>query len=401
VHTDMPFMKSAKEEEHVAMLLRRVRDANALGRIGKRDYWIRSYLNSNDAKLVAVRRANRQFKSDRRLKKAELRAIGERLNPWKGTDEPVLVHLKRKPSNPNYFRVFMDFGIENRALQYLVRRPLEILADTVPFQYTLKGGTKAAIEHVVKAMSEGPVWAIELDVKDCYPSFDGKKLPSLIPLPKEVTDHVIVSEYLHLVPGNIGYHFGPTGVDDPGLPWELEKTLVDARRGIPQGSAASPLVAESMLAIALRQIPDGVGHRVVVGDNCLVVAKEEGDVVQIVKALGGALEHHPAGRFWPKIKSFRPGETISFLGHSFTPQAGGKIRITPSPKNREKFEATVTAGLKQLQFSKLSQRDRKREYRDLQRYVRSWAAAFSLCEGIGDYRAHWMKKIAKVSPLAS
>jgi hypothetical protein len=291
----------------------------------------------------------------------------------------------------------MEFGIENRALQYLVRPPLEILADIVPFQYTLKGGTKAAIEHVVKAMSEGPVWAIELDVKDCYPSFDGKKLPSLIPLPKEVTDHVIVSEYLQLVPGNIGYHFGPTGVDDPGLPWELEKTLVDARRGIPQGSAASPLVAETMLAIALRQIPDGVGHSVVFGDNCLVMAKEEGDVVQIVKALGGALEHHPAGRLWPKIESFRPGETINFLGRSFTPQAGGKIRITPSPKNREKFEATVTAGLKHLQFSKLGKRARKRRHRELIRYVSSWAAAFSLCEGIDELRTFWLQRIAKVS----
>jgi hypothetical protein len=291
--------------------------------------------------------------------------------------------------------------LKNRALQYLVRRPLKILADTVPFQYTLKGGTKAAIEHVVKVMSEGPVWAFELDVKDCYPSFDGKKLPSLIPLPKEVSDHVIVSEYLHLVPGNIGYHFGTTGDDDPGLPYELEKTLVDARRGIPQGAAASHLVAETMLAIALRQIPDGVGQCVAYGDNCLVMAKEEGDVVQIVKALGGALKHHPAGRFWPNIEFFRPGETINFLGHSFTPQAGGKIRITPSPKNSEKFEATVTAGLQHLQFSKLGKRARKRRHHELNRYVRSWTAAFSLCEGIGDYRAHWMKKIAKVSPLAS
>ena len=80
--TDMPKIELRQKEEHVAKLLRRVRDANELGRIGKRDYWIRSYLNSNDAKLLAVRRANRQFKSDRRVKKPELRAIAERLNPW-------------------------------------------------------------------------------------------------------------------------------------------------------------------------------------------------------------------------------------------------------------------------------------------------------------------------------
>ena len=51
-------------------------------------------------------------------------------------------------------------------------------------------------------MKSGPIWAAEVDIQDCFPSFDGKKLPSLIPLPKEVVDHVIISEYLSVVPSN-------------------------------------------------------------------------------------------------------------------------------------------------------------------------------------------------------
>jgi hypothetical protein len=89
-------------------------------------------------------------------------------------------------------------------------------------------------------MSTGPVWAIELDVNDCYPSFDGKKLASFLAsqllVPKEVSERVLISEYLNLKGGNISYYFGPAG-DDPGLPEELEKTLADARQRIPQGSA--------------------------------------------------------------------------------------------------------------------------------------------------------------------
>ena len=385
-----------KEEEHVDKLLKRVRDANEAGRVQERDYRIRAYLNSYDAKLQAVRRANQQFKFNQRFSKGELRAIAERLNPWKGTDEPALVHLKRKPSNPDYFRTYMEFGIENRALQYLVRRPLEIVADLLPFQYTIKGGMQAAIMHVAKAMSAGPVWAIELDVNDCYGSFESDKLPSLIPLPKEVTDHVVVAHGLHLVPGNIQYHFGPTGNDDPGIPWELEKTLVDAQRGIPQGSVTSSLVAENMMAIALRKIPDGVGDRVAYGDNCLLMAKEEGDVLTMTKALGGALECHPAGQLWPKIEYFAPGQPIEYLGHALTRKAKGEIRIQASAKNREKFDSNVVASLNKLQLTKLGKRARIRQFGELERYIRSWTAAFSLCDGIAGMRAHWLKKIAKV-----
>jgi hypothetical protein len=54
----------------------------------------------------------------------------------------------------------MAFGIKNKALQYLVLQLLEQVADVAPYQYSVKGGgTPAAIKHVVKAMSNRPVWA--------------------------------------------------------------------------------------------------------------------------------------------------------------------------------------------------------------------------------------------------
>jgi Reverse transcriptase (RNA-dependent DNA polymerase) len=395
----MSIIKPTKEEEHVEQLLKRIRVAKELGQGKKLKHWVRVYLNSYDANYLAVRRANGQLKLDRRFDKAELRAIAGRLDAWKGTKEEVLVHLKRKPSNPNYFRIYMAFGIENRALQYLVLRLLEILADLVPYQYTIRGGVPAAIKHVANAMSTGPMWAVELDVNDCYQSFDGNKLPSLLSLPKEVSECVLISKYLHRVPGNIAYHFGSTG-DDPGDPVSLEETLVAARQGIPQGSAASPLIAETMLAMALREVPD-LGVKVAYGDNSLLMANEESDMVTMMEALRSALKAHPVGLLWPKCKMFKPGEPVEFLGHCLTPKAGGKVRIDPSPKNAEKFEAMMVAKLNHLRFAKLAPKVRAREYRELQHYVRSWTAAFGLCEGISDFRAYWLKKIAKVSPLAA
>ena len=394
----MPSVQSTEQQTHVANLLEQVRTANELGKHKKVRRCASVYLNSFDAKYAAVRRANAQMKLDHRFDRAELRSIAEGLDAWKGTKEDVLVHLKQKPSNPNYHRIYMAFGIENRALQYLVLRLLEQLVDFAPYQYTIRGGTRAAIKHVVKAMSTGPVWAVELDVSDCYPSFDGEKLPSFLPLPKVVSECVLISKYLHLVGGNIMYHFGPAD-DDPGLPWELEETFAAARQGIPQGSAASPLVAETMLAMALREVPD-LGATVAYGDNTMLMAKEEGDVVTMMKALWSALEAHPVGLLRPKFKVFEPGQPVEFLGHKLTPKANGKVRIDPSPKNKEKFEWTVTTNLYHQQFAK-SLNVRKRKLRELQHYVRSWTSAFGLCDGIEDCRTHWLKKIGKACSLAA
>jgi hypothetical protein len=128
----MANMKLMKQESHVEQLLSRIRVAKELGRGKRVAYSLCEYLNSHDAKCSAARRANRQVKLDRRLGKAKLRALAAGLDPWKGTKEDVLVNLKRKPSNPDDFRIYMAFGFENRAVQYLVLRPLEILADLVP-----------------------------------------------------------------------------------------------------------------------------------------------------------------------------------------------------------------------------------------------------------------------------
>jgi hypothetical protein len=47
-------------------------------------------------------------------------------------------------------------------------------------------------------MREGYAWAIELDIDDCFSSFDGQKVPDLLPLPKQVTRSVLLGQYLNL-----------------------------------------------------------------------------------------------------------------------------------------------------------------------------------------------------------
>ena len=239
-------IKTQARIDHLEALLRRVREAS---RFNERNYRVSKYLGSFDAKLLATFEAYEAMSRDSQPDRAELPSIASSLDPWKGTDEPVQVHRKKK--SPPYYRTVFEFGIEHRALQYLVREPLTALLTFHPTQYALCGGNHAAIKRTKQALIDGYLWAVELDIKDCYPSFDEEKLSSLLPLPREVIDHVIISRNLHLQDG------WRRQFDGPGNHHECDslKVLSAARQGIPQGSAVSPLVAEAMIAIALEQVP--------------------------------------------------------------------------------------------------------------------------------------------------
>ena len=47
-----------------------------------------------------------------------------------------------------------------------------------------------------EALDEGYGWVATADVKDCYPSINGKKLLKLLPLPEGVVNRVTLSRYL-------------------------------------------------------------------------------------------------------------------------------------------------------------------------------------------------------------
>jgi hypothetical protein len=120
-------------------------------------------------------------------------------------------------------------------------------------------------------------------------------------------------------------------------------------------------------------------------DNVLLLAATESNAVAMKKALSSALQAHPVGRLRPKAKFFGIGQPIDFLGHRLT-RVNGKVHIAPTPRNQEKFEAHATAALRLLR-QKLPAKERVEVIRRLNAYVRSWTAAYSLCDGIEQIRA--------------
>ena len=179
----------------------------------------------------------------------------------------------------------------------------------------------------------------------------------------------------------------------------LNDELAKAQRGIPQGSAASPLVAEVLLAPMIYLIPE-IGGIVAYADNILLLAKSKEDVVSMSNALWSALKAHPAGPFQPKVKHFQATEPIDFLGHRFT-RANGVVRIDPTPQNTAKFTKRMEAKLQRLKSAKLTPIARARRIRRLRREILSWTNAFKLCNNIETVRIHWLGKLTQLEGIGT
>jgi hypothetical protein len=134
-----------------------------------------------------------------------------------------------------------------------------------------------------------------------------------------------------------------------------------------------------MLSLVLGSVPP-MGEVISYADNVLLMATTEHDVVSMTEALS-ALKAHPVGRLRPKAKKYAPGQPIKFLGHRLIRQ-GGKVRIEPTERNQQKFATTVESSLRKLRRLDISSEGRKGAVRNLKRYIRSWTAAFGLCDGI-------------------
>ncbi|TIQ44616.1 reverse transcriptase domain-containing protein [Mesorhizobium sp.] len=385
------FFSRANAEAHCRALIQRIRAAHLAGKRKKADYLSGVYLRSLDARYLATLRGNAALKKNRRVATEKLLPIAQSLNAWAGTQEKVILRLKPKENGDA--RKLMDYGIENRALQYLVRPLIGAQFNLHPHQYGTRAGRDAAIKRVATFLEQGYVWAIETDIKDCYPSFYGEKLSNFLPIPKKVTENVVCSVFYNL---SLGHNstFGPA--DGP----EEDKILIgtlfaDAQLGIPQGSATSALILDYVLAPVFHQLPK---HGEIVGyaDNILVMGKSEDDAVSMTLALWTALEANPAGHFRPKEpKASEPGDPTDFLGYRLT-LIDGSVRIEPTPKNLEKFYAMLSHELSKI-VNTSSAILRARRVKKLRRRVYSWTAAFKLWDGAQEHAKVSLAKIAKAS----
>jgi hypothetical protein len=383
-----------KAETHAESLLSDLRRAFKKGQGKKADYLQRCYLASFDARLVAVQAAFHAMRPWRRPPKSKLPEVARNLNAWRGTKERVVIKFKLKASNPHpLFRPIMDFGIENRALQYLVEACVMAQVDLHPTQFATTGGRDAAIKFVRDALVSGYRHVAEVDIRDCYLSFDGEKLSTLLPVPKEVISKVILSNDLNLYSDNKLIRLCCIS---PEIDEGCGGNIAEARQGIPQGSAVSNAVAEILLAPVLTQVPN-YGIVLTYADNILLMAKQAKEAVSMRKALYSALKTHPAGPLLPNNpKIYKPGQAIDFLGYTLRLD-GGEYRIDPSAKNYSKFKARFAKKLKGVSADGIPIRVRRARLADLRAYVSSWSSAFALWEAAAQHRAKYLAYVTEAA----
>jgi hypothetical protein len=389
----------ARAKKRVQKMLQRIKQAYIGGKMKRYRRLIVEYLRSMDARVVAVDKAYYALPPSRRPNKKQLASIAEAIDPCQRSDEPVVVNMKTKPNGD--YRLVMDFGIRQRARQYLVASALEMVADLHPDQYATRG-VPTAIDRVAALLHEGYGRTCEIDIENCFPSFTGTNLDKYIPVMKEVIDNVILAIHLNVVAGpSLLYHFGPgsAGEDDPGDPDALSKVLSDARQGIPQGSAVASIAVEMLLAKPLKSLPT-VARVICYADNMLVMAKTKEDAASVPSALWSALKAHPIGHLKPKLKSqSTPGQPFDFLGHRIT-RVKTSVNIVPTPKNEAKFAGRFKKGLAAIANPACSQSKRNRIADDLRDYVSNWTASFSRCAGMADRKKKCLIQIQKVLALA-
>ncbi len=382
-----------KAQKQETKLFLKIKAVHTSGNIKRAKYFTNTYFNSWAAKYVAAVKAYKNMPRHHKIADMDVGKIADLIDAFRGTDEPVTLHLKEKKSG-NGERQIMDFGIKNRALQYLALSVLEAQAVLSPMQFGTKGGVNAAAKVVLKNLDDGYVYTTEIDVSNCFPSVGVKALPDILPIPSKVIDHSLSAQSLNITPGNfipwVGLDDKPSVEEYASGPYA--EIIKEGRQGLPQGSATSSLIVEILFAPVFLTPPKNVCLLGYI-DNFLVMGKSASDVASMKSNLEEFLLGHPAGPFVPRLESTStPNQPFVFLGYELF-QSGSSYGARPSGQNLSMFCQKFDRGLDQISGKKHSHTVRKRKVKELRRYVRSWTSAFARWEKSAVFRSKRLSEI--------
>ena len=339
---------------------------------------LHAYMNSKAVRFVAMASAAKALPLSHRPSLAKCKVLSASLKLHQRIAEVVKVFPKAK-SNGDY-RAICSFGPMHRAAQWMVRRLLTPHVHFRGWQYEGKrGGINRVAKEIVNLLHQHPkMFAWHGDIQRHYASFDTDKLAQQAPLPKKVTKYVVSGRHMKVVSGTS--HTGPI-IDTLPL-------LLAARRGIPQGSAASPLTANWSLSSLKWRTPKGA-WLFNWADNFLILGMTEAVVDATAHSLAEAVAKAPGGAFDLIQKQKSSAENgFPFLGYWFR-AVNGTVDVWPTVANDTKFGERLEylqdrARRRSALYASndgSEQRDAALEaVADYRQYALSWASAFSICD---------------------
>jgi hypothetical protein len=278
-----------------------------------------------------------------------------------------------KPKNSGGQRQVYEFDVFGVAAQKLAVMAIQPFVRLHPQQYALYGGRSVACEELLKALNESPkeMKFIHIDIGNFYDSVSQQWIQENLPLPPRIIQHVILLDVTRR-------RLGSARASDEGNVRGQRETL---QRGIPQGSAASPVVAEYVTADVL----SGLMYRLQglklfsYSDNLGILCPSHTKEAALIELLRGAFNTHPAGPFIIRtISSGLVSSPFSFLGYQWEKPANGAARAYVPDNIRFlrtcKYEAAIV---------KCSDDD---QIRDVETRVKGYCSAFPLWAGAGGMR---------------
>ena len=348
---------------------------------------VKNYLSTPACKLIAMVEQAKKLDQDERLCLSTYKALAAQLSVFQPIDETVLTWDKPKKGKPGT-RPIMEFGPLHRAAQYMVKRVISVVFKPKPYQFDVAGrGRDDAIDHILKNESEGFHHVARFDVTNFFGSFKREELYSLLPLPKDVIDNVVMPITLNVKSKTGGKSTKNTMANTSELicAGYIENTHISGcQTGLPQGSACSPIIAAFLTGMIKLALPSIV-RVVIFVDDIFVMAKTYAKLEAAKHALFSAFGKSPAGTFnlTTSQKSFKSG--IDFIGYNMKYNSSGSLVVSATLANELSYDEECLKHEKTIKniYKNKSLHDKRRS-----------AIAHYLL-----YRLSWIASFQKVSNL--
>jgi len=352
------------------------------------------YVSSARVKFATMIEVGKRQIFSNRLQLPMYSQMAQKLKLHEPINEKVNIRLKEKPNGG--VRYYCEFGLIHKTAQAMVADMIRYQFKPKSWQYETKGVRKA-VTSVKNLFKSGFIYAAKLDIKSFFDSFYHDQITlGAIPIKKAITENVAIGKtYTFANNESIKVKAGLEVPDDHIH--EYAGTIshyinLVTQQGIPQGSAASPIVASFFLSKVNLNLPTNV--RVInYVDDFLILGKTPEKVINAGNALKSAIADLPVGNFelLPKGgSSFVSG--IEFLGHVFKMDGNKNLSVQVSQPNIQKFNFEVSkrsARLVDLHDSNPKNNCIAYELvLELARYVLGWLLAFSEADNIIELEKH-------------
>jgi len=370
-------------ERAVAKLEAKIRRLREAGRNYKAAQFERLLLRSHSLAIVAADTAAKKLnrKQRRNLRrsgtrddvlqpgptKADVRRTADRVNLWAASQEEVRETMLPKATG---WRHIYSFGLDHRTRQEMVRRVIAARGDLHDAQRSARGGGLEGVSRdVCEALRSGYNYAVLLDIQNFYPSIGREVLATRLKMPARVVDANMSPENFNVRTSLVGDNAqgrGSTPLDGMTMFRMRSSRANGYRRGLPQGSAASSIIAEAIMKDLVQALPQGV---VAFSwcDDILVLTRTRTDADLSVARIRAAAAANPAGPFgFKRVQIRRVQDGFDFLGMRFRRRVRHPL-VKPTDQRRIEFLREVEARCGVLYITgKGIERDRA--------FVRSWCA---------------------------